>query len=101
MAGRSLGVAVTMFIDTPNLSCFVWLPGRALTCGVCCVCCVCASSIQWGVGQLADRPAVNREVGGSSPPAPVIDSPDCARTRVSAHGTRACYSGLTLILRKR
>src|SRR5438309_2350895 len=24
----------------------------------------------WGVGQLADRPAVNREVGGSSPPAP-------------------------------
>src|SRR2546425_11872727 len=25
----------------------------------------------WGVGQLADRPAVNREVGGSSPPAPV------------------------------
>src|SRR6266566_4719377 len=23
-----------------------------------------------GVGQLADRPAVNREVGGSSPPAP-------------------------------
>src|SRR6266568_5327851 len=26
----------------------------------------------WGVGQLADRPAVNREVGGSSPPAPVL-----------------------------
>src|SRR2546427_1351294 len=25
----------------------------------------------WGVGQLADRPAVNREVGGSNPPAPV------------------------------
>src|SRR6266536_887664 len=28
----------------------------------------------WGVGQLADRPAVNREVGGSSPPAPVSPS---------------------------
>src|SRR5574341_2141308 len=24
----------------------------------------------WGVAQLAERPAVNREVGGSSPPAP-------------------------------
>src|SRR5439155_9295365 len=28
----------------------------------------------WGVGQLADRPAVNREVGGSSPPAPALVS---------------------------
>src|SRR5881394_3918011 len=35
--------------------------------------CVSASTrlVFWGVGQLADRPAVNREVGGSSPPAPV------------------------------
>src|SRR2546423_2712636 len=35
----------------------------------------------WGVGQLADRPAVNREVGGSSPPAPVLDA---ARARLCA-----------------
>src|SRR6266550_1806158 len=30
----------------------------------------------WGVGQLADRPAVNREVGGSSPPAPALEEAD-------------------------
>src|SRR5256884_799134 len=35
----------------------------------------------WGVGQLADRPAVNREVGGSSPPAPALDE---ARSRAAA-----------------
>src|SRR6266571_6287036 len=29
-------------------------------------------AFDWGVGQLADRPAVNREVGGSSPPAPAL-----------------------------
>ena len=28
----------------------------------------------WGVGQLADRLTVNQEVGGSSPPAPVVSS---------------------------
>src|SRR5712692_4204079 len=34
--------------------------------------------MRWGVGQLADRPAVNREVGGSSPPAPVrVTRPRC------------------------
>src|SRR6266480_6763864 len=54
-----------MFIDTANLSCFVWLSSASRPLGV------SASSSQWGVGQLADRPAVNREVGGSSPPAPV------------------------------
>src|SRR6267143_3289026 len=42
----------------------------------CCVCCVWV--VQWGVGQLADRPAVNREVGGSSPPAPVRSPPIAA-----------------------
>src|SRR5258705_8911053 len=28
-------------------------------------------SVRWGVGQLADRPAVTREVAGSNPAAPV------------------------------
>ena len=28
---------------------------------------------RWGVAQLAERLAVNQEVGGSSPPAPVFD----------------------------
>src|SRR5258705_10886104 len=60
-----------MFIDTANLSCFLWFPGRRR---------LVASlrlGSQWGVGQLADRPAVNREVGGSSPPAPVIATSQC------------------------
>src|SRR5947207_5171230 len=55
-----------------------------LVTGTCSPLCVCASgfywlltvcrvvAVQWGVGQLADRPAVNREVGGSSPPAPAL-----------------------------
>src|SRR2546426_221171 len=52
-------------------------------------------AVPWGVGQLADRPAVNREVGGSSPPAParrLKKSPVvCGHLppRVHAHGWRA------------
>src|SRR6266702_4780689 len=51
---------------------------------------VSASSLStssiWGVGQLADRPAVNREVGGSSPPAPAKPS-----NRESPHDETQSY----------
>src|SRR5437016_1198837 len=83
-----------MFIDTANLSCFVWLssasrPLRRL--GV---------YPFWGVGQLADRPAVNREVGGSSPPAPVSTSRDGSDPHhhhaVRRGEVETCRAGATL-----
>src|SRR5439155_8824024 len=42
----------------------------------------------WGVGQLADRPAVNREVGGSNPPAPVFNDAR-APDQGAFHGLRS------------
>src|SRR5574342_264333 len=37
----------------------------------------------WGVAQLAERPAVNREVGGSNPPAPAVGPRRVSRERRS------------------
>src|SRR5256885_16173043 len=46
----------------------------------------------WGVGQLADRPAVNREVGGSSPPAPASSSTSTSRS--PCHVPRLAHSAV-------
>src|SRR6266498_2633186 len=48
------------------------VPGRQANsgCPVAVIRFACGLSSYWGVAQLAEHPAVNREVGGSSPPAP-------------------------------
>lgn len=55
---------------------------------------------RWGVAQLAERPAVNRQVGGSSPPAPVRRERSAGRNdgepEARAEGpARGCVPGLS------
>src|SRR5258705_12158464 len=64
---------------------------------------------RWGVGQLADRPTVNREVAGSSPAAPVLnstrphtpESPRMPPSAVAQHPLDEISLGLIVQIRER